>query len=294
MITRFAPSPTGELHLGHAFSALSAWDAAMAAGGRLLLRIEDIDSTRVRPAFEQAILDDLGWLGLQWETPLLRQSEHMDAYQAVLDRLAKDGVIYRCFRTRAEVAAEITRAPHGPAGEVFTGTPLPAAEEAQRLARGEAFAWRLSLAAARARLGADWDALSFEEAGSGPSGEHGRIKAEPDRLGDIVLARKDVGVAYHLAVVVDDAGQGITDVIRGCDLFEAAHVQRLLQALLHLPTPRYRHHPLLIGPDGKRLAKRNGAPALRELRQAGRTVDDVRALIAQALAGELVRSPEES
>jgi glutamyl-Q tRNA(Asp) synthetase len=283
MITRFAPSPTGELHLGHAFSALTAWDTAVAAKGRLLLRIEDIDRTRARPAFEQGILDDLGWLGLRWETPVLRQSDHMADYQAALDRLAQGGLIYRCFRTRAEVAAEITRAPHGPTADVFTGAALPAAQEAERLARGEAFAWRLSLAAARDRLGPAWDALAFEEVGRGPAGEHGWIKAEPDRLGDIVLARKDVGVAYHLAVVVDDARQGITDVIRGCDLFEAAHVQRLLQALLDLPTPRYRHHALLMGPDGKRLAKRNGAPALRELRAAGQTVDDVRALIAEAL-----------
>ena len=281
--TRFAPSPTGELHLGHAFSALTAWDAAVAAGGRFLLRIEDIDVTRARPAFEAGIFEDLAWLGLRWETPVLRQSEHLADYHAALEDLAAKGLIYRCFRTRADVASEITRAPHGPSGAVFVGGPLAPDEEAERLARGQAFAWRLSLAAARRHLGPAASALTFLEDGHGPEGEHGVIRAAPERLGDIVLARKDVGVAYHLAVVVDDARQGVTDVIRGCDLFEAAHVQRLLQALLGLPTPTYRHHPLLMGPDGKRLAKRNGAPALRALREAGETVADVRRRIAEAV-----------
>jgi len=283
LVTRFAPSPTGELHLGHAFSALTAWDAAVVAGGRFLLRIEDIDATRARPVFEAQILEDLAWLGIRWETPVLRQSEHLADYHAALEDLAAKGLIYRCFRTRSDVASEITRAPHGPAGAVFVGEALPADEEAARLARGEAFAWRLSLAAARRRLGPTAATLSFRETGHGPNGEQGEIRAEPDRLGDIVLARKDVGVAYHLAVVVDDARQGVTEVIRGCDLFEAAHVQRLLQALLDLPTPVYRHHPLLLGPDGKRMAKRNGAPALRALREAGETADDVRARLAEAL-----------
>jgi len=283
LVTRFAPSPTGELHLGHAFSALTAWDAAVVAGGRFLLRIEDIDATRARPVFEAQTLEDLAWLGIRWETPVLRQSEHLADYHAALEDLAAKGLIYRCFRTRSDVASEITRAPHGPAGAAFVGEALPADEEAARLARGEAFAWRLSLAAARRRLGPTAATLSFRETGHGPNGERGEIRAEPDRLGDIVLARKDVGVAYHLAVVVDDARQGVTEVIRGCDLFEAAHVQRLLQALLDLPTPVYRHHPLLLGPDGKRMAKRNGAPALRALREAGETADDVRARLAEAL-----------
>ena len=284
LVTRFAPSPTGELHLGHAFSALTAWDAAFAAGGRFLLRIEDIDATRARPVFEAQILEDLAWLGIRWETPVLRQSEHLADYHAALEDLADKGLIYRCFRTRADVASEITRAPHGPSAAVFTGAALPPDAEAERLSRGEAFAWRLSLTAALRWLGPAYDALTFQEAGRGPAGEQGTIRAEPDRLGDIVLARKDVGVAYHLAVVVDDARQGVTDVIRGRDLFEAAHIQRLLQALLDLPTPVYRHHPLLLGPDGKRLAKRNSAPALRALRDAGETAEDVRRRIADALA----------
>ena len=282
LVTRFAPSPTGPLHLGHAYSALTAWDVAVAAGGRFLLRIEDIDSTRARPAFEAQILEDLTWLGLHWDTPVLRQSEHLPDYHAALEDLAARGLIYRCFRTRADVASEITRAPHGSAGPVFVGQALPPGEEAERLSRGEAFAWRLSLAAARRHLGPATSPLTFLEAGRGPGGEHGEIRAEPERLGDIVLARKDVGVAYHLAVVIDDARQGVTDVVRGCDLFEAAHIQRLLQALLGLPTPTYRHHPLLMGPDGKRLAKRNGAPALKALREAGETVEDVRRRIADA------------
>jgi glutamyl-Q tRNA(Asp) synthetase len=277
-VTRFAPSPTGYLHVGHAFSALTAFDAARAAGGRFILRIEDIDQTRARAQFETATFEDLAWLGLEWEHPVRRQSEHMADYQVALNSLQARGLIYRCFRTRAEVAAAITSAPHG-MGEAFFGAPLPATEETERLNRGEAFAWRLSLSAARRELGAAYDALTFTEEGSGPAGETGRISARPNLAGDIVLARKDVGVAYHLAVVVDDALQGITHVIRGWDLFEAAHIQRLLQALLGLPTPVYRHHRLLMGEDGKRLAKRNGAPALRDLREAGETATDVRRLL---------------
>ena len=280
-MTRFAPSPTGFLHLGHAYSALTAWDAAQAAGGRFVLRIEDIDATRARPEFEQALLEDLNWLGLDWERPVRRQSEHMADYHAALEDLQHNGLIYRCFRTRTEVAAEMMSAPHEPQTQVFVGAPMPHAEEAERLARGHAFAWRLSQQQARNHLGADLHTLAFLEEGAGPAGERGTIRARPDMAGDIVLARKDVGVAYHLAVVVDDALQGISHVIRGNDLFEAAHIQRLLQALLNLPTPVYRHHPLLMGEDGKRLAKRNGAPALRDLRLAGATVADIRAMIAQ-------------
>jgi glutamyl-Q tRNA(Asp) synthetase len=266
-VTRFAPSPTGFLHRGHAFSALTAHRAAQAAGGRFLLRIEDIDLTRSRPAFEAAILEDLAWLGLTWETPVRRQSEHMADYQAALDRLRAAGLTYRCFRTRKEVAAAIESAPHG-AMEAFIGAPLAPDEEAARLAAGAPYAWRLSLAAAADRLGG-FDRLTFEEDGEGPAGEHGVIQARPQLGGDVVLARKDVGVAYHLAVVVDDALQGVTHVIRGADLFEAAHVQRLLQALLGLPQPVYRHHRLLTGPDGKRYAKRDRAQTLRELRDTG-------------------------
>jgi glutamyl-Q tRNA(Asp) synthetase len=275
-VTRFAPSPTGLLHLGHATSALTAFDAAREAGGRFILRIEDIDTTRARPEFEAAIHEDLAWLGLAWERPVRRQSEHMDDYGRALEQLRASGLLYRCFRTRREVMEAAASAPHGPA-EAFHGGPLPAAQEAALLEQGRPFAWRLSMAAARVRLGAGWDALSFEEQGEGPNRERGVVAAAPALHGDVVLARKDVGVAYHLAVVVDDALQGVSHVIRGQDLFEAAHVQRLLQALLGLPAPVYRHHRLLLGPDGKRLAKRNGAESLRELRERGTTPAQVRA-----------------
>lgn len=272
--TRFAPSPTGYLHRGHAYSALTAYAAARAAGGRFILRIEDIDATRSRPDYEAAIYEDLAWLGLEWETPVRRQSEHLADYHAALAGLAERGLVYRCFRTRKEIAEDIARAPHG-AMEVFRGSPLPAAEEARRLGAGEAFAWRLSLEAAERELGG-FEGLTFVEEGQGPAGETGLIQANPALGGDVVLARKDVGVAYHLAVVVDDALQDITHVIRGQDLFEAAHVQRLLQALLGLPTPVYRHHLLLLGPDGKRFAKRDRAETLAELRRRGVTPAELR------------------
>jgi glutamyl-Q tRNA(Asp) synthetase len=279
--TRFAPSPTGLLHKGHAFSALTANAAARDADGRFILRIEDIDATRVKPEYDAAILEDLAWLGLDWDGAVRRQSEHMDDYQAALDGLRDQGLLYRCFRTRREVLDEIGRAPHGPGegpeGLAFRGAPLPAAEEARRLQAGEAFAWRLSLDAAAERLGEDgWEALFFREEGRGPLGEHGLIQARPEQLGDVVLARKDVGVAYHLAVVVDDALQGVSHVIRGQDLFEAAHIQRLLQALLGLPTPVYRHHGLLLAPDGQRLAKRDKAETLRQIRAQGVTAAELR------------------
>ena len=271
--TRFAPSPTGYLHRGHAFSALTAFQAAREAGGRFVLRIEDIDATRSRPEYETAILEDLAWLGLSWEQPVRRQSEHLADYHAAIDALRERGLVYRCFKTRKEL--DIGRAPHEPAVP-YRGAPLPETEEAARLARGEAFAWRLSLDAAQRTLGG-FSELSFVEEDAGPDGETGLIQARPETAGDIVLARKDVGVAYHLAVVLDDALQGITHVIRGEDLFEAAHIQRLLQALLDLPTPTYRHHGLLVGPDGKRYAKRDKAQTLRELRAAGMTPDALRA-----------------
>lgn len=274
-VTRFAPSPTGYLHRGHAFSALTAEAAARAAQGRFLLRIEDIDATRCRPEFEAAMLEDLAWLGLGWETPVRRQSDHLADYASALRELGERGLIYRCFRTRKEIAEEIGRAPHG-AMEVFRGAPLPPAEEARRVEAGEPFAWRLSLAAAKAALGGAFDALSFVEEGEGPNGEHGEIRVRPELGGDVVLARKDVGVAYHLAVTFDDALQGVTHVIRGQDLFEATHVQRLLQALLGWPAPTYRHHRLLTGPDGKRYAKRDRAETLRELRARGVTAQALR------------------
>lgn len=268
-VTRFAPSPTGLLHRGHALSALTAAQAARAAGGRFLLRIEDIDAARCRPQFEAAIYDDLAWLGIGWETPVRRQSEHLDDYGAAIERLRGRGLLYRCFRTRREVLDEIGRAPHGAEPAPFRGAPLAEADEAARLDRGEPFAWRLSLQAARQALGAGWDALAFTEGGAGPGGRTGVIKAEPERAGDVILARKGLGVAYHLAVVVDDALQGVSHVIRGQDLFEAAHIQRLLQALLQLPTPVYRHHRLLLRPDGQRFAKRDASETLHGLRASG-------------------------
>jgi glutamyl-Q tRNA(Asp) synthetase len=274
-VTRFAPSPTGWLHRGHAFSALTACQAARDAGGRFLLRIEDIDRTRCRPEFEAAILEDLAWLGLAWETPVRRQSDHMADYGAALRDLAERGLVYRCFKTRREVADAIEAAPHG-AMEAYVGAPLPPDEEAARVAAGEPYAWRLSLAAAGRALGGGFERLTFVEEGEGPDGERGLIAARPQLGGDVVLARKDVGVAYHLAVVCDDALQQVTHVIRGQDLFEAAHVQRLLQALLGYPTPVYRHHRLLTGPDGKRYAKRDQAQTLRELRTQGMTAHQLR------------------
>jgi glutamyl-Q tRNA(Asp) synthetase len=254
--------------LGHAFSALTAFDAAQGAGGRFILRIEDIDQGRRRPAFEAAIFEDLRWLGIAWETPVRRQAAHMGDYERALERLIADGLVYRCFRTRKEVMAESVSAPHGPA-PAFRGGPLAAAEEASRLAAGGAFAWRLSLDRAHEHLGRSWDELGFEADGRW-------VKAEPERLGDAILARKDFPTSYHLASVHDDALQGVTHVIRGEDLREAAHLHALLQALLGLPTPVYRHHRLILGADGKRLAKRDQAATLASLRGAGVTPGEVR------------------
>jgi glutamyl-Q tRNA(Asp) synthetase len=278
-VTRFAPSPTGYLHQGHAFSALTAYEAARAVKGRFLLRIEDIDVTRVRPEFEAAIYEDLAWLGLAWRQPVRRQSEHGGDYRAALSKLERQGLLYRCFRTRKELAQAAASAPHGHEPAPPAGGPLPPDEEAALLTEAKPFAWRLSMDRARARLGAAWEALSFVEEGRGPEGERGEIRVDASGHGDVILARKDVGVAYHLAVVVDDALQGITHVVRGEDLFEAAHVQRLLQALLGLPTPVYRHHRLMMGPDGKRLAKRNGAESLREMRTRGATPREAKAVL---------------
>ncbi len=271
-VTRFAPSPTGYLHLGHALSALTAFDAARAAGGDFLLRLEDIDAGRARPEFEAAILEDLAWLGLAWETPVRRQSEHMGDYRAALEQLIARGLVYRCFRTRKETADAIASAPHGETGEVFRGEALPASEEAERLAAGAPFAWRLSLTKARAALGPDYNTLVFED-------QFGPVRAEPERLGDVVLARKDFPASYHLASVWDDALQGVTHVIRGEDLAEAAHLHVLLQKLLQLPQPAYRHHRLVRGEDGKRLAKRDASAALRTLRAAGKSPADIRAML---------------
>ncbi|MEO1039851.1 MAG: tRNA glutamyl-Q(34) synthetase GluQRS [Pseudomonadota bacterium] len=281
-ITRFAPSPTGLLHLGHAFSALTTSDAARGSGGRLLLRIEDIDTGRCKPRFEAAMIEDLAWIGLRWETPVRRQSEHLDAYRAVLKALAEQGLVYRCFKTRKEIAEDIARAPHapgeGPEGVIYPGPsePLSAAEETARLERGEAFAWRLSIAACRDALGARFDQLDFIEDGEGPDGEHGEVRARPDLLGDVILGRKDVGVSYHIACTHDDALQGVTDIIRGQDLFFATHLHRLLQALMDWPAPRHRHHRLILDADGRRLAKRDKAATLAALRVAGVTPAELR------------------
>jgi glutamyl-Q tRNA(Asp) synthetase len=275
--TRFAPSPTGRLHRGHAFSALTAWSAAREAGGRFLLRIEDIDPTRCRPEFEAAIFEDLAWLGLDWETPVRRQSEHLADYAAVIDVLGARGLLYRCFRTRKDILDAIGDAPHGPAEAVRPGPHAPD-EEARLLAEGRPYAWRLSLDRAREALGdAAWDALSFIEEGAGPDGETGLVRARPETAGDVVLARKDAGAAYHLAVTHDDALQGVTHVVRGLDLFEAAHIQRLIQTLMGWPAPVYRHHRLLTGPDGRRYAKLDQSVTLAELRAGGLTPEALRA-----------------
>ncbi len=275
--TRFAPSPTGRLHRGHAFSALTAWRAAKDADGRFVLRIEDIDPTRCKPEFEAGIYEDLTWLGLDWETPVRRQSDHLADYAAVVEALDRRGLLYRCFRTRKEILDAIGDAPHGPAEAARPG-PHPPKEEARLLAEGRPFAWRLSLERAKDALGgAAWERLSFIEEGSGPDGETGVVKARPETAGDVVLARKDAGTAYHLAVAHDDALQGISHIIRGQDLFEATHIQRLIQALMDWPAPVYRHHRLLAGPDGRRYAKRDRSVTLAELREGGLTPEALRA-----------------
>jgi glutamyl-Q tRNA(Asp) synthetase len=276
-VTRFAPSPTGRLHRGHAFSALTAWRAAREVGGRFILRIEDIDPTRCKPEFEAAILEDLAWLGLDWDGPVRRQSEHLSDYASVIDDLDRRGLLYRCFRTRKDILDAIGDAPHGPVEAARPG-PHPADEEAAFLSEERPFAWRLSLDRAREVLGeAGWAALTFVEEGRGPAGEHGLIKARPETAGDVVLARKDAGAAYHVAVTHDDALQDVTHVIRGEDLFEATHVQVLIQTLMGWPTPVYRHHRLLLGPDGKRYAKRDRSVTLAELRAGGLGAGTLRA-----------------
>jgi len=279
-ITRFAPSPTGLLHLGHAFSALTAFNAARDANGRFILRIEDIDQTRCKKTFEDAIAQDLNWLGLTWAAPVRRQSDHMGEYTRALDKLRGAGVVYRCFKTRKETSAEIARAPHlspdGPQGPHYVGEPLAAMEERALLAAGKGFAWRLSIARAKAYLGARFDGLTFIEEGAGPNGERGVVKAMPEIFGDAVIARKDNGASYHLACVHDDALEGITHVIRGVDLYHASHLHVLIQALLNLPTPAYRHHPLITDENGKRYAKRDKSVTLQALREAGMSADELR------------------
>ncbi len=274
VVTRFAPSPTGRLHLGHAHAALFAWDAARRTGGRFLLRLEDIDGTRCRPEFADAILRDLAWLGLDWDGPVRVQSQHMAAYRAVLDNLAARDLLYPCFCTRADIAREVAAAaaaPHGPDGPLYPGTcrRLPPAERAERVARGEAHALRLDMAAA---LRAVAGPLTWHEVGEG------RLRCEPAQFGDVVLARKEMPASYHLCVTHDDALQHVTLVTRGVDLKPATHLHRLLQALMGWPEPAYRHHGLLLGRDGRRLAKRDGAAALAQLRESGLGPAEVRAL----------------
>lgn len=276
-VTRFAPSPTGYLHMGHAFAAIVAHDSAKVAGGRFLLRIENIDTARCRAEYEEAIFEDLAWLGLEWETPVLRQSARGDAYRAALKRLDEMGLLYPCFCTRKEIAEEIAHAaeaPHGPDGPIYPGTCRKLSDTERRARRArEVYALRLDVAKAAARTGP----LTFEEKSAGPKGEHGTIAADPMLFGDIVLARKEMAGAYHLAAMVDDADQGVTLVTRGNDLFAATHVQRLLQALLDLPAPDYAHHRLILDEEGRKFSKRDRAITLRALREEGVTPHDIRA-----------------
>ena len=283
-VFRFAPSPNGYLHLGHALSALLNADMAKAAAGRLLLRIEDIDATRCRPEYEAAIDEDLAWLGIIWEEPARRQSEHYDDYGAALAKLDAMDLIYPSFESRAEIAALVAARetksawPRDPEGApLYPGNAksLSPDERARRVNSGEAYALRLDMAAATDRAGA----LAWNETGQGPSGEIGSIAANPAAWGDVILARKDTPGSYHLAVVVDDAVQGVTDVVRGQDLFHATSVHRLLQALLGLPAPRYHHHRLVLDADGRKLSKSTRSTALRELRVQGLNATDIRRLV---------------
>lgn len=269
-VTRFAPSPTGRLHLGHAYSALLAHDYARERDGTFLLRIEDIDPGRARPEFVDGIFEDLLWLGLEWDGELLYQSERLDIYAEAIERLKAAGLLYPCTCTRAEIAAEIAAsasAPHGPDGPVYPGTCRGSADAARP------HAWRLDVAKAMARAGP----LYWLD-------DHTEVRAEPERFGDVVLARKDAPASYHLAVTVDDAAQGVTDIVRGRDLYAATDVHRLLQALLDLPTPTYHHHALLADAGGNRLAKRHRAPTVASLREAGA---DPAALVEALRRGEL-------
>ncbi len=277
--TRFAPSPTGYLHIGHAYAALFAYEAARASGGAFHLRIEDIDAQRCRPEFEHAILEDLRWLGLGWAGTAMRQSDRMPVYAAALGRLFELGLVYPCFCSRKQIRAEVEeagRAPHGPAGElVYPGIcrRLDQAERDYRRAHGEPFAWRLDVGRALGLTGPLW---WYDIRG-------GWVAADPASHGDVVIARKDTPTSYHLAVTVDDAAQGVTLVTRGEDLFQATHVHRLLQALLELPTPSYYHHNLVADSGGARLSKRNRAVTVRHLRDSRRTPDDVWRMIGLEL-----------
>ena len=282
-VFRFAPSPNGYLHLGHAFSALLNADMARAADGRLILRIEDIDKARCQPEFEAAIYEDLAWLGLTWEEPVRRQSEHFGEYRAALTRLEAQGLIYPSFESRGEIARLVAELetksswPRDPDGvPIYPGMAksIPAAERSHRMAR-EPYALRLDMEAAIARLGM----LSWIETGAGPEGETGIVMARPRAWGDVVLARKDAPTSYHLSVVVDDALQGVTHVVRGTDLYRSTSVHRVLQVLLGLPAPTYHHHRLILDETGKKLSKSTRATALRELREQGATPAAIRRMV---------------
>lgn len=277
VVTRFAPSPTGRLHLGHGFSALKAHDFARSRGGSFLLRIEDIDPGRARAEHVDSILADLLWLGLTWDGEIAYQSERLDLYAQGLERLKKDGLAYPCFCTRKEVAAEIAAsasAPHGPEGPAYPGTCRILSEaEREMAARSRPCAWRLDTREAIARTGP----LHWKEKGE-------KVEADPGLFGDIVLARKDAPASYHLAVTLDDCAQGISHVVRGADLRTATHVHRLLQALLDLPTPEYHHHGLIHDQAGRRLAKRHGAPSLSALRAQGA---DPEAIVSALRSGQM-------
>jgi glutamyl-Q tRNA(Asp) synthetase len=265
-VTRFAPSPTGYLHLGHAFAALTAHDAARGQGGKFLLRIEDIDPGRCKPEFAKAIFEDLAWLGLEWEMPVRYQSKHLDDYAAALAKLERRGLVYPCFCTRADIKAEIEKsgsAPHGPDGPVYPGLCKKISVEER-----ESFALRLDMEMAASAIGP----VTFRDR------NHGLVKAAPAKFGDIVLARKDVATSYHLAATVDDNLQGVTLVTRGADLFEATHVHRLLQALLGYHTPEYQHHRIVTDQAGRRLAKRDSDLSIRGLREAKYTPHEVRSM----------------
>ena len=276
-VFRFAPSPNGYLHLGHALSALINADMAKVAGGRLLLRIENIDEARCRPEYEAAICEDLAWLGIAWEKPVRRQSEHYDDYRTALARLEAMSLVYPSFESRAEIArAAVGTDPDG--APLYPGrhnAMIDAAERQRRADAGEPFALRLDTAAALARVGP----LTWTETGAGPSGETGAIAANPAAWDDVILARKDTPTSYHLAVVVDDAAQNVSDVVRGRDLFHSTSVHRLLQALLDLPAPRYHHHRLILDADGRKLSKSTRATGLRELRAQGVSPTAIRKLV---------------
>lgn len=283
-VFRFAPSPNGYLHLGHAYSALLNHDLARQSGGRLLLRIEDIDATRCRPEFEQAIYEDLAWLGIAWETPVRRQSEHFAAYGAALDRLSAQRLVYPSFESRAEIARLVAEReaggawPRDPDGApLYPGLAKSLSAEARDrlIGQGAPFALRLDMASARAHAGE----LRWLEAGEGPAGESGDVVARPEAWGDVILARKETPTSYHLSVVIDDALQGVTDVVRGVDLFWSTSVHRLLQELLGLPVPNYRHHRLIRDAAGQKLSKSTQATGLRELRAAGASPADIRRLV---------------